>query len=73
MPDAYTLNHLAAWLDNHIGPEDYEDTLNAMLALIARDPEYALSHSWEDVARAAGVPMYQPVAPVPFYQRTVRC
>jgi len=48
--DAYTMQHLEAWLDSQVNGDDCRDEVRtAMLAMFDDDPEYWGSQSWPNL------------------------
>lgn len=48
--DAYTMRHLAAWLDSQVnGDTCREECRDAMLHVYDDDPEYWMSQSWPNL------------------------
>lgn len=51
--DAFTAQHLAAWLDRVV-PEDEQDaTRDGILAIVAADATWLDTHSWVEIRRMA--------------------
>jgi hypothetical protein len=53
MIDDFTLNHLAAWLEDHILDDERETVTDLILGFVARYPERLADHSWSEIRSLA--------------------
>ena len=51
--DKFTLEHLDAWLKNHVFEDDQDKTRSMILAILEESPELLESRSWPEIRKIA--------------------